>query len=122
MAQYMQKHEPCLYCHIGSPNWYGPTNEVTVWDVEQPSLNEYHPTQKPTALAERAIQNSSKPGDLVLDLFGGSGSTLIAAEQTGRTAYLMEISPAYCDVIVRRWEAFTGNTATRETALHEAAG
>lgn len=115
MAQYMQKHEPFLYCHIGSPNWYGPTNEVTVWDVVQPSRNELHPTQKPVELAERAIGNSSKPNDLVLDLFGGSGSTLIACEQTNRRCAMMELDPAYCDVIVRRWENATGETATRAT-------
>lgn len=121
-AQYKQKHEPCFYAFRRgeTPHWYGPTNEVTVWDAERAQSNEFHPTQKPTALAERAINNSSKRGDVVLDLFGGSGSTLIACEQTGRTCYGMELSPAYCDVIVTRWEQFTGRTAERETVAEAA--
>jgi DNA modification methylase len=77
-----------------------------------------HLTEKPVELAARAIQYSSKPGENVLDLFGGSGSTLIAAEQTGRRALLMEIDPLYCDVIVQRWEQFTGTTANRTAAAH----
>jgi DNA modification methylase len=72
-----------------------------------------HLTEKPVELAVRAIQYSSRPGENVLDLFGGSGSTLIAAEQTGRRAYLMELDPLYCDVIVQRWEKFTGRKAER---------
>lgn len=74
-----------------------------------------HLTEKPVALAERAIEYSSRPGENVLDLFGGSGSTLIAAEQMGRQAFLMEPDPPYCDVIVQRWEQFTGKKATRDT-------
>ena len=75
-----------------------------------------HLTEKPVELATRAMEYSSKPGENVLDLFGGSGSTLIAAEQTGRKAYLMEIDPPYCDVIVQRYEAFTGTKAERVSA------
>jgi DNA modification methylase len=78
-----------------------------------------HLTEKPAELAVRAIQYSSKPGDAVLDLFGGSGSTLIGCEQTGRRAYLMEIDPLYCDVIVQRWEQFTGEKAERIRARSE---
>ena len=113
-AQYKAKHEPCLYCFKKgcAPFWAGPNNEVTVWDVKRASKNEFHPTQKPVELGVRAINNSSKSGDTVLDLFGGSGSTLIACEKTGRYARLMELDPKYCDVIVRRWEEFTGKTAT----------
>jgi DNA modification methylase len=74
-----------------------------------------HLTEKPTELAVRAIQYSSQPGENVLDLFGGSGSTLIAAEQTDRRAFLLEIDQLYCDVIVRRWEAFSGGRAQRQT-------
>ena len=70
-----------------------------------------HTTPKPVELVAKALQNSSKGGDAVLDLFGGSGSTLIAAEKTGRKAYLMELDPKYCDVIVKRWEDFTGKKA-----------
>jgi DNA modification methylase len=105
MAQYMQRHEPCLYCVKGTPPWHGPTNEVTVWDVKQPTVNEFHPTQKPIELPERAIRNSSKHGALVCDWFFGSGTTLIAAHRTGRRCYGIEISPRYADVILRRAEA-----------------
>jgi DNA modification methylase len=103
-AQYKQKHEPCFYCYKKgqSPYWYGPTNEVTVWDVKRESKNEYHPTQKPIELPERAMKNSSKENDIVLDLFGGSGSTMVAAQQLNRKARLMEFDPKYCQVIVDR--------------------
>ena len=103
-AQYKQKHEPCFYCYKKgqSPYWYGPTNEVTIWDVKRESKNEYHPTQKPIELSERAINNSSKINDIVLDLFGGSGSTMVAAQQLNRKARLMELDPKYCQVIIDR--------------------
>ena len=103
-AQYKQKHEPCFYCYKKgqSPYWYGLTNEVTVWDVKRESKNEYHPTQKPIELPERAINNSSKKNDIVIDLFGGSGSTMVAAQQLNRKARLMELDPKYCQVIVDR--------------------
>ena len=118
-AQYKSKHEPCLYCFkSGSPPfWQGPNNEVSVWDVKRESKNEFHPTQKPTELAERALANSCPSTGVVLDLFGGSGSTLIACEKTGRTSRTMELSQPYCDVIVTRWQAFTG-----KQAIHEASG
>ena len=110
-AQYKQKHEPCYYCFKQGKGarWNGPTTETTVWEVDRASKNEYHPTQKPIALAARAIKNHNVK--TVLDLFGGSGSTLIACEQTGRTCYMMEIDPHYCDVILKRWEDYTGNHA-----------
>lgn len=113
MSQYIPNSEPCMYLHKTncSPAWYGPTNEKTVWELKKESRNEYHPTQKPVGLSERAITNSSKQGDYVLDLFGGSGSTLIGCEKIGRQAMLMEIDPKYCDVIVKRWEDFTGQKA-----------
>lgn len=114
MAQYMQKHEPCLYVIKSSPKWYGATNETTVWDIEQPSKNEHHPTQKPIALAARAISNSSKTDDIILDLFLGSGSTLIACEQTDRTCYGMELDPKYVDVIRKRYSKFTNNNELPE--------
>lgn len=106
-AQYKQKHEPCWYAHRRgvAPYWYGPTNEVTVWDCDRAVTNEYHPTQKPVALAERAMNNSSTHRDIALDLFLGSGATLIAAHRTGRRCYGMEIEPRYADVILRRAEA-----------------
>lgn len=86
---------------------------MTAWRFEKPIRNGEHPTMKPIALCARAIQNSSRPGDIVLDGFGGSGSTLIAAEQTGRRCFSMECDPVYADVIVRRWEEFTGQRAER---------
>jgi len=92
--------------------WSGPNNEETLWTIKRGTVNEYHPTQKPVELAERAINNHDAVS--VLDLFGGSGSTLIAAEQTGRTAFLMELDPLYVDVTVQRWEQFTGEKATLE--------
>ena len=103
-AQYKQKHEPCFYCFKkgNAPFWYGPTNEVTVWDVKRESKNEFHPTQKPIELPERAMKNSSKIGDIILDLFGGSGSTMVAANQLKRKARLMEFDPKYCQVIIDR--------------------
>ena len=114
MSQYIPNCEPCMYLHKTgcSPAWYGPTNEKTVWELKKEARNEFHPTQKPVELPERAVTNSSKQGDLVLDLFGGSGSTLIACEKTGRHARLMELDPKYVDVIVRRWQEFTGKQAT----------
>lgn len=115
-AQYKNKYEPCLYCFKSgsAPKWVGPTNEVNVWDVKREVKNEFHPTQKPVELANRAISNSSAAGDVVLDVFSGSGATIIAAEQTGRRCYAMELSPQYVDVAVRRWQQFTGKRATLE--------
>jgi len=79
----------------------------TVWRFEKPLRNGEHPTMKPIGLCARAIQNSSRPGEIVADFFGGSGSTLMVAEQTERVGFMMELAPVYCDVIVRRWEEFT---------------
>lgn len=119
MSQYIPNYEPCMYLHKDgcSPAWYGPSDEKTVWELKKEARNEFHPTQKPVELPERAINNSSKIGDIVLDLFGGSGSTLIACEKTNRKAYLMELDPKYCDVIINRWQNFTG-----EKAVHEVTG
>lgn len=116
MSQYIPNCEPCIYAYKAgcSPQWFGPTDEKTVWELQKESCNKFHPTQKPIELPERAITNSSKKGQLVLDLFGGSGSTLIACEKTSRHACLMELDPRYCDVIVKRWQQFTGKTATHE--------
>jgi DNA modification methylase len=85
-----------------------------VWFVDKPVRNDLHPTMKPVALVERAIRNSSKSRDIVLDPFGGSGSTLIACEKTGRQARLVELDPKYCDVIVQRWQVWAGEEATLE--------
>jgi len=122
-AQYKQKHEPCLYAFKkgNTPFWAGPTNEVSVWDVNRSSINEFHPTQKPVELSERAINNSCPDDGIVLDLFGGSGSTMIGAEKLGRHARLMELNPKYCDVILQRWEDFTGEEATLESQIEPTA-
>lgn len=109
-AQYKQHHEPCLYWKPKGTKlrWCGPTNECTVWEIKRDSVNNFHPTQKPIALAERAIKNHDTK--TVLDLFGGSGSTLIACEQLGRKCYMMELDPKYCDVIRKRyWKFVTGS-------------
>ena len=112
-ARYKGKHEPCMYGYKKSKgaDWFGPNNEVTVWEYDRSSKNEFHPTQKPVQLSVRAINNSCKSDGIVLDLFLGSGATLIGAEQTKRKCYGMEISPNYCDVIVKRWENLTGKKA-----------
>jgi site-specific DNA-methyltransferase (adenine-specific) len=118
-AQYKQKHEPCFYCYKKgqSPYWYGPTNEVTVWDVKRESKNEYHPTQKPIELPERAINNSSKENNIVLDVFGGSGSTMVAAQQLNRKARLMELDPKYCQVIVDRMQKLDPNLIIKKNGV-----
>jgi DNA modification methylase len=114
-ADYQWQHEICWYGFKGKNHpWYGGRNKATVWDCPKPQKMDLHPTMKPVALIAVAVENSSKGGDIVLDLFGGSGSTLIACEQTGRDARLMELAPNYCDVIVKRWQDFTGQTATLE--------
>jgi DNA modification methylase len=118
-AQYKQKHEPCFYCYKKgqSPYWYGPTNEVTVWDVKRESKNEYHPTQKPIELPERAINNSSKVNDIVLDLFGGSGSTMVASHQLKRKCYGMELDPKYCQVIIDRMKKLDPNLVIKKNGV-----
>ena len=94
--------------------WCGARDQGNVWHFDKPARNDLHPTMKPVALVERAIRNSSKPRGTVLDCFGGSDTTMIAAERTGRRAVLMEIDPAYADVIVRRWQETTGEAAVLE--------
>lgn len=110
---YHWQHEPVLYGWkpTGPHRWYSDRKQTTVWNFDRPSRNDVHPTMKPVALIEYPITNSSRGGDVVLDLFGGSGSTLIACEKTGRHSRLMELDPRYCDVIVKRWQDFTGQQA-----------
>jgi DNA modification methylase len=98
----------------GKHVWCGARNQGDAWQIKRPHKNDLHPTMKPVELLERAIQNSSTNGDLVLDPFGGSGTTLIACENAGRRARLIELDPRYCDVIVRRWQEFTGGIARHE--------
>lgn len=113
-GRYKFQHEPIFYSYIKGEKdpWYGDKTQSTIWEENKPSANRLHPTMKPVELVMRAIGNSSKAGDVVLDLFGGSGSTLIACEKMKRRAFLMEIDLKYCDVIVQRWEEFTGKKAS----------
>jgi len=115
-ADYQRQYEPILYGWPAGHDryWCGARDQGDVWFVDKPARNDLHPTMKPVALVERAIRNSSKSRDVVLDLFGGSGSTLIACEKTGRRARLVELDPKYCDVIVQRWQEWTGEVATLE--------
>lgn len=114
-GDYQQQTEFCLYGWKPGPGghrWYGPANETTLWQIARDPTHSYvHPTQKPLALAERAQRNSSRRGESVLDLFLGSGTTLIAAERLGRRCLGIEIDPHYCDVIVRRWLSAIGDQA-----------
>jgi len=107
-GDYRGRHEPAVYCSGGRSRWNAGRDQDTVWNVSR-EPNYQHPTQKPVELVSRALKNSSKEKDLVLDLFGGSGSTLIAAQETNRIAYLMELDPHYVDVICARYQKHTGN-------------
>ncbi len=113
---YQWRHEPCLYGWKdgASHQWYSDRKQSTVLEFDKPSSNSEHPTMKPIPLIAYQIENSSKKGDLVLDMFGGSGSTLIACEKLGRKCVTMELDPHYCDVIISRWEEMTGQRATLE--------
>lgn len=113
---YHSKHEPCLYgWKEGAGHlWAADRKQTTILEFDKPSRNGEHPTMKPVGLFEYQMLNNTKGGDIVLDLFGGSGTTIIAAEKNGRYGYLMELDPKYCDVIVQRWQEFTGKTATLE--------
>lgn len=115
-ADYQRQYEPILY---GWPegqqrHWCGDRDQGDVWQIKKPAKNDLHPTMKPVELVERCIRNSTKPGQTVMDPFGGSGTTLIAAEKSGRQARLMELDPKYVDVIVRRWQDWTGQEAILE--------
>jgi DNA modification methylase len=114
-SDYQRQYEPILYGwrEGAKRHWCGARNEGDVWFVNKPFRNELHPTQKPVELVQRALRNSSRREDLVLDPFAGSGTTLVACERTGRQARLLELDPAYVDVIVKRYEQFTGREAHR---------
>ena len=116
----MGAHEWCFYgWREGAAHQFSaPNNATDLWSIKKVNPQSMvHLTEKPVELATRAMQYSSRPDEHVLDLFGGSGSTLIAAEQTGRRAFVMEIDGLYCDVIVQRWERFTGQKAERASAV-----
>ena len=118
---YHWKHEPCLYgWKEGAGHlWAADRKQTTILEFDKPSRSAEHPTMKPVALFEYQMLNNTKGGDIVLDSFGGSGTTLVAAEKNGRIAYLMEIDPKYCDVIVKRWEEFTGKKALLEVNTND---
>ena len=115
-SDYQRQYEPILYGWKQGVDhfWCGDRDQSDIWNYNKPRVNDLHPTMKPVELVERAIKNSSKSRDIVLDLFGGSGTTLIACEKTGRQARLIELDPKFADVIVKRWEEYTGQQAVRE--------
>ena len=116
-ADYQRQFEPILYGwpSDGTRHWCGARDQGDVWNIKKPHKNDLHPTMKPVELVERAVRNSSRPGDIVLDSFGGSGTTMIASEKSGRKARLIELDPKYVDVIVRRWQDYAGAQATRQS-------
>ena len=111
MSQYIPNYEPCIYAYKSgcSPQWFGASDEKTVWELKKERNNQYHPTQKPVELPERAMQNSSKLNDIVLDVFLGSGSTMVASHQLNRKCYGMELDPKYCQVIIDRMRKLDDN-------------
>jgi len=115
---YQWKHEPCLYgwTEGAAHTWNSDRKQTTVLEFDKPSRNKEHTTMKPVDLFQYQMANSTKPGNIVLDSFGGSGTTMIAAERINRKARLMELNPRYCDVIIKRWEDFTGKKAILEEA------
>lgn len=114
-SDYQWKHEPCFYGWKSGAahNWYNDRKQATVLDFDKPMKNSDHPTPKPVKLFDYQIRNSSKVGDNVLDLFGGSGTTIIACEQNNRKAFVMEYDPHYVNVIIKRWEELTGKKAIK---------
>ena len=112
-SHYHYRHEHIFYGWRGKTSWQGSRKENSVWEEERPQASPQHPTMKPVPLCQRAIENSSETGDIVADPFLGSGTTVIAAERTGRRCYGMEIDPRYCRVAIARWEAFSGEKAEK---------
>ena len=116
-GDYHWKHEPCWYAvrKGATGRWEGDRSQTTVWEIAKPAKSETgHGTQKPVECMKRPIENNSKPGDAIYEPFSGSGTTIIAAEMTGRRAFAIELNPLYVDVAVRRWQEFTGETAILE--------
>ena len=110
-SDYMSMYEPMFYGWVKSHKFYGGKNGMDIWRIKRTAKNDLHPTMKPVELCEKAIEDGSQINGIVLDLFGGSGSTLIASEKTNRICRMMELDPKYCDVIIKRWQDFTGETA-----------
>src|SRR5829696_948073 len=123
-SDYHYRHEPILYGHKpgagrtgrGASSWFGDNAQESVLEVPRPRRSSEHPTMKPPELVERCLRNSTRRGELVLDPFAGSGSTLVACERSGRRARLLELDPRFCDVVVPRWEGLTGQSAERVPA------
>jgi DNA modification methylase len=120
-SDYMSMYEPMFYGWVNNHKFYGGKNGMDIWRIKRTAKNDLHPTMKPVELVEKAVLDGSAINGIVLDLFGGSGSTLIACEKQNRHARLMELDPKYCDVIVKRWEDFTGKKATLLTDVTETA-
>lgn len=112
-AKYQRMYEPCFYGWFGKSTFGADRKQTEVWEIDRPLNSKLHPTMKPIELCEKPILNSSKWNDIVLDVFGGSGSTLIACEKTNRKCRMMELDPVYCQVIIDRWEQFTGQKAEK---------
>lgn len=111
---YQWKHEPCLYgWKKGTHRWYGDRKQTTVIDMDRPTASRLHPTMKPIGLFAYLLTNSTQNGDVVFDSFGGSGTSIMACEQLGRKCYTMELDPRYVDVIIKRWEEYTGKKAEK---------
>jgi len=110
-SDYMSMYEPMFYGWVNNHKFYGGKNGMDIWKIKRTSKNELHPTMKPVELVEKAINDGSQINGIVLDLFGGSGTTMIASERLNRISRLMELDPKYCDVIIRRWQDFTGRKA-----------
>jgi DNA modification methylase len=113
-SDYMSMYEPMFYGWVKSHKFYGGKNGMDIWRIKRTAKNDLHPTMKPVELCEKAVRDGSQINGIVLDLFGGSGSTLIACEKSNRKCRMMELDPKYCDVIIKRWQDFTGEQATLE--------
>lgn len=113
-SDYMSMYEPMFYGWVNNHKFYGGKNGMDIWRIKRTSKNDLHPTMKPVELVEKAIDDGSQVNGIVLDLFGGSGSTMIASEKKNRICRMMELDPKYCDVIVKRWQDFTGEKAILE--------
>jgi DNA modification methylase len=118
-SDYMSMYEPMFYGWVNNHKFYGGKNGMDIWRIKRTAKNDLHPTMKPVELVEKAVLDGSAINGIVLDLFGGSGTTIVACEKHNRHARLMELDPKYCDVIVKRWEDFTGKTATLVNANSE---
>ena len=115
-GHYHWQHEPCWYAVRGAGHWAGDRKQTTLWQIPNRAQDAetVHGTQKPVACMRRPIENNTSPGQAVYEPFAGSGTTIIAAEMTGRACHAIELNPVYVDVAVRRWQAFTGKTAVLE--------